>query len=304
MNDITVLILTYNEEKHIARCIESAQTYSKTIYIIDSFSTDRTLEIAKNFNVQIYQNKFINYSTQYKWALKNINIDTKWILRLDADEYLEDNLINALNIKLPNISNNIVGINFKRKHIFMNRWIRYGGRYPLILLRLWKKGHGTIEDRWHDEHIIIHNGKTVTFTNNFVDHNLEDVSFFVKKHNRYSRGEAIEVLSDKLNLRTKPKTFNAENSNLNSYIKRSIKEKIYNKLPFGWGSFFYFLYRYFILMGFLDGKVGFSYHFLQGFWYRFLVETKVLELEKKVAHLDNKNDILSELSKITNSQHF
>jgi glycosyltransferase involved in cell wall biosynthesis len=299
-SDITTIILTFNEEQHIARSIKSAAQISKKIYIVDSFSTDKTLDIAKSFNVDIVQNKFINYSKQYEWALNNLKLESSWIMRLDADEFLEDDLINEIKIKLPSISKNIVGINFKRKHIFMDKWIRFGGRYPLILLRLWRNGFGTIEDRWMDEHIIVRDGKTTTFKNNFVDHNLNDLAFFKKKHTNYAVREAIDVLIDKLNLINISKKLNKKSSSLNAFIKRFIKEKIYNKLPFGSGPLFYFIYRYFVLLGFLDGKAGFQYHYLQGYWYRTLVSKKVLELEKKISHLKNKEEVLLELSRLTN----
>ena len=298
--DLATIILTFNEEQHIARSIKSAKHISKNIYIVDSFSTDKTIEIAKSFNVNIVQNKFINYSKQYKWALDNLKIDSTWIMRLDADEYLEDDLINEIKKKLPSISKSVVGINFKRKHIFMNKWIRFGGRYPLILLRLWRNGFGMIEDRWMDEHIIVKGGETITFKNNFVDHNLNDLAFFKKKHSKYAIREAIDVLIDKLSLINVTNKLDRKSTSLNAYIKRFIKEKFYNKLPSHIGPIFYFIYRYFILLGFLDGRAGFHYHYLQGFWYRNLVSKKVLEFEKKISHLKIKGEILSELSRLTN----
>ena len=117
--DIATISLTFNEEQHIARSIQSAKHISKNIYIVDSFSTDKTIEIAKSFNVNIVQNKFINYSKQYKWALDNLKIDSTWIMRLDADEYLEDDLINEIKKNFPLISKVVLGLNLKKKHIFL-----------------------------------------------------------------------------------------------------------------------------------------------------------------------------------------
>ena len=296
---ITTIILTYNEEIHLKRCIISAKKYSKYIYIVDSFSKDKTVEIAKSLGAYVLQNKFINYSQQFSWALNNIDIKTDWTLRLDADEYLEDKLVDELNMRIGNLPKDIVGINFKRKLIFMNKWIRFGGRFPLVLLRLWRTGKGYIEDRWMDEHIIINEGKTITFKECFSDHNLNTLNFFTEKHNWYADREAIDVMADKLNIIDQKNNINFKNSSLKTNSTRIMKNFIYKKLPFSTGPLLYFFYRYFILLGFLDGKEGLIYHFLQGFWYRFLVDAKIIEFTKKIKDLETNEDKLKKLSSLT-----
>ena len=300
MNDITAIILTYNEEKHIERCIQSIKKYSDNIYIIDSYSTDNTIQLCKSLNVNILQNKFINQSKQFAWALDNIHFKTEWILRLDADEYFEDNLIIEIKNRLPKVTKDIVGINLKRKHIFMNKWIKFGGRYPLILLRLWRNGHGYIEDRWMDEHIMVEGGKTITFKNNFCDHNLNNLSFFTKKHDWYAGREVIDILLDNMKIKNDQKKLNTKNTSFNASLKRFLKENFYNRLPIGLGPLLYFTYRYIFLLGFLDGKVGLIYHFLQGFWYRFLIESKLIEYKKVIKDLENKEEIIKKLSELEN----
>ena len=298
MLDISVIILTYNEEKHIERCIKSIKKYSDNIYIIDSYSTDNTIAISKSFNSTILQNKFINQSKQFAWALDNIDFKTEWILRIDAAEYLEENLIIEIKNKLPNINKDIVGINLKRKHMFMDKWIKFGGRYPLILLRLWRNGHGYIEDRWMDEHIMVEGGKTITLKNSFCDHNLNNLSFFINKHDWYAGREVVDILSDKLKIKDEKKKLSTKNTSFNVSLKRFFKESFYNKLPIGLGPLLYFLYRYIFLLGFLDGKAGLIYHFLQGFWYRFLVESKLVEYKKVIKGLDNNDEIIKKLSEL------
>ena len=298
MLDIAVVILTYNEERHIERCIQSIKKYSDNIYIIDSYSTDNTIQICKSLNVNILQNKFINQSKQFTWALDNIDFKTEWILRIDADEYLEENLIIEIKNKLPNINKDIVGINLKRKHMFMDKWIKFGGRYPLILLRLWRNGHGYIEDRWMDEHIMVEGGKTITLKNSFCDHNLNNLSFFINKHDWYAGREVVDILSDKLKIKDEKKKLSTKNTSFNVSLKRFFKESFYNKLPIGLGPLLYFLYRYIFLLGFLDGKAGLIYHFLQGFWYRFLVESKLVEYKKVIKGLDNNDEIIKKLSEL------
>jgi len=299
-NKITTIILTHNEELHIKRCIELAKTYSNKIYIVDSYSDDKTVEIAKSIGANVLQNKFINYSQQFSWALRNINIKTEWTLRLDADEYLEKKLVDEIDQRIDKLPSNIVGINFKRKHIFMNKWIRFGGRFPLILLRLWRTGQGYIENRWMDEHIILNNGKTITFKECFCDHNLKNLKFFIKKHDWYADREAVDILAKKMNLFNQNNNLNLKNSSFKASSTRIIKNNIYNNLFFGIGPTLYFIYRYIILLGFLDGKEGLIYHFLQGFWYRFLIDAKVFEFYNEIKDLKSVQDKIKKLSEITN----
>jgi hypothetical protein len=173
----------------------------------------------------------------------------------------------------------VAGINFDRKHIFMGRWVRHGGRFPLRLLRLWRTGQGRIEDRWMDEHIVVWGGTTVTLKGGFADRNENDLSFFTAKHNSYATREAIDALNLKYELFHRPGRLNSDSASRQAHRKRWIKEKIYNRLPLWAGPLAYFFYRYFIQLGFLDGREGTIYHVLQGFWYRYLVACKIYEYE-------------------------
>ena len=294
-NKISVIILTHNEEIHIERAIKNIKKISNKIFVVDSFSNDKTITIAKKNGAKIYKNKFINHSKQFKWALKNLPIKSKWVMRLDADEYLENNLIKEIKQKLPNLSNDITGINLKRKHIFMDKWIKYGGRYPLTLLRIWKNNCGDIEDRWMDEHMFLKKGRSVTFKYDFADHNLKNLSFLIDKHNKYATREAIDILIKKLKISTKKTILSTKNSTLEISYKRFVKEAIFNKIFFGLKSLLYFTYRYFFLLGFIDGKRGLIYHFIQGFYYRFLVEAKLLEIEILIKGINSKKKMMSKI---------
>jgi len=302
MADLAVIILTYNEEVHLARAIAHVRSIAKEIFVIDSFSTDATIDIARSHDATVLQNKFVNNSKQFQWALDNAPITAEWIMRLDADEVVESDLQEEINAKLPVLPKDATGINLKRKHIFLGRWIRHGGRYPLLLLRIWRRGQGIIEDRWMDEHIIVRSGRTVTFSGGFADHNLNDLTFFTDKHNKYATREAIDVLNQKYNLFYYSDAITTAATSLQASTKRYVKEKFYNRIPFQMSAFLYFLYRYLIQFGFLDGTEGLVYHVLQGFWYRFLVGAKVLELERAIAHLKDPIEIKAELSRKTNLQ--
>jgi len=276
--DITIIILTYNEEIHIRRCIENIRLIAKDIFIVDSFSTDNTVSIAKELGAEIFQNKWEqNYAKQFNWALDNLPIQTNWVLRLDADEYLSDELLKEIADKLPTVDDDVSGIVFKRRHIFLGKWMKRG-IYPIKLLRLFRYGKGECEQRWMDEHIQISEGRTVEFEFDFMDDNLNHLGWWTAKHNGYSIREAIDLLDVELGLLS---TGEMEQAVMGEQASAKRKKKLkYAKTPLFWRSFAYFLYRYFLKFGFLDGKEGFLWHFLQGWWYRTLVDAKIYEIKK------------------------
>jgi glycosyltransferase involved in cell wall biosynthesis len=297
--DLCVIVLTYNEEKHIERALQSVAGVAREIFVIDSGSTDRTVEIATLHGAKVLQHAFVNQARQFQWALETAPITATWILRLDADEIIEPDLRVEISTKLPVCPADIVGINLKRKHIFMDRWVRHGGRYPLVMLRIWRRGHGRIEDRWMDEHMLVWGGRTTTFEGGFSDHNLNDLSFFTDKHNKYATREAIEILNQRIGMFARDGGLTTESASLQASIKRWIKERIYNRIPFTISAGAYFVWRYIFQLGFLDGRSGLVYHALQGFWYRFLVGSKVMELERAISNLSDKQAIAAELSRLT-----
>jgi len=277
MLDISVIILTYNEEIHIRRCLENVKTFAKEIFVVDSFSKDKTVSIAEQMGARIYQNKWENnYAKQFNWALDNVPISTKWVLRLDADEYLYPDLIQELIEKTPALPVHITGVVFKRRHIFLNKWMKRG-TYPVKLLRLFQYKKGVCEQRWMDEHILLQEGESSEFEHDFADHNLNIISWWTEKHNGYSIREAIDLLDIELGLLSTESTYT--NIGTQAADKR-LKKLRYARQPLFWRSFAYFIYRYFFKLGFLEGKEGFLWHFLQGWWYRTLVDAKIYEIKK------------------------
>jgi glycosyltransferase involved in cell wall biosynthesis len=281
MTDLTVVILTFNEEIHIRRVIENAWTVASDVLIVDSFSTDRTIELAKQLNARVLQNKFIHQAQQFQWAMENAGITTTWLLRMDADEYLTPELIEEINTRTLSLPTDISGIIFKRRVHFMGRWMKHGGYYPVKLLRMWKTGHARIEQRWMDEHTYLTQGKAIEFQYDLVDDNLNNLAWWTEKHNTYSTREAIEILSTILANRDM-KTYHEIDafSENQAARKRWYKQNVYLRLPLFVRCFFYYQYRYWLKLGFLDGKQGFIFHFLQAFWYRFLVDAKLYQMQR------------------------
>jgi glycosyltransferase involved in cell wall biosynthesis len=282
MARLAVLILTFNEARHIGRALASVAPIASEVFVIDSGSTDATVAIARAAGATVFFNPWTSHARQFQWGLDHAPITADWILRLDADEVIEPDLAAEITERLDRLPPSVTGVNLRRKHIFMGRWIRHGGRYPLTLLRLWRTGKGRIEQRWMDEHAQLTEGVAVTFKGGFRDHNFGDLSAFTAKHNRYATLEAVDVLSQRYGLSGHDATAAKSGSRLASG-KRWLKETLYNRLPIGVGPLGYFLYRYVVQLGFLDGRAGLIYHGLQGFWYRFLVAAKVAEFQAALA---------------------
>ena len=293
---IAVILLTYNEAIHLPRALASLADFATQVFVVDSYSTDNTVELAARAGAHVVQRPFKNQSDQFGWALENLPIQSDWVMRLDADEIIEPALAEEIRRRLNLLPADVTGINLKRKTIFQGKFIRFGGRYPLLLLRIWRTGKARIEERWMDEHIYLTGGRSITFQSSFADHNLYDLTAFTEKHNRYASREAVAVLSERLGL--------LENrsvvlSNSRTRTKRFFKEKFYDRIPFEISACAYFLYRYIVRLGFLDGQRGLVYHFLQGFWYRFLVGAKLKELELAVRTLTTREEKLAAIERLT-----
>jgi len=292
---ISAIILTYNEEENIEKCLESLYGWVEDIFIVDSYSTDKTLEISKKYTDRIYQHAFENQARQFNWGMENMPIETDWILRLDADEIVTPELKNELLHSLPNLPSDISGLRVKRKIIFMGKWIKHGGCYPLWHLRIWRTGRGFVEDTWMDEHAKINQGRAIFLKNDISDENKKNLDWWIGKHNRYATREAIDLLNRKYKFLPADE-INAKISGSQEQRKRWVKKNIYSSMPIFFRAFLYFVFRYFLLFGFLDGKRGLMWHFLQGCWYRFLVDAKVYEIEK-IAKEKNKSvkEVINEL---------
>jgi len=251
---ITAIILTFNEEIHLARCIESLLPLTKDIVVVDSLSTDSTIDIASQYGARVLERAWENnHSIQFNWALSQlVAAKVEWILRIDADEILSPELASEIQKKLPKLDDSVLGIHFFRKICFQGKLIQHGGVGRNKVSRLFRYGYGKSEARWMDEHIKI-DGKCIDLSGYIVDDNLNSVSWWVDKHNNYASREVVDLLNLKYQFSNLD---SLSKSGTKSAIskKRWIKERLYAKLPLGLRSLIYFLYRYILLAGFLDGS--------------------------------------------------
>lgn len=282
MNLLTVIILTFDEEDNIEKCIRSILPVTNNIYIVDSFSTDKTVDICKSLGARVLQNKWTLYAEQFNWGLDNFDIKTTWTMRMDADEELTPELQEMLPKVLANAAKDISGYYFRRRVYFMGRWIKHGGYYPTWLLRVFRTGVGRCEARFMDEHIIVNSGKTKYIKTDIIDKNNKDLTFWTDKHNHYATREVNDILNKSINSNSDEDQVTENIRGKQDEIRRWAKKNLYLRLPLFFRPFLYFIYRYFFRLGFLDGKEGLIFHFLQGFWYRFLVDAKYYEHKKNL----------------------
>lgn len=279
MLDLSVIILTYNEEIHIRRCLENVIPIAKEVFVVDCFSTDKTVEIARGYGqVKVIQHQWPgNQAEQFNWALDNLPIQTEWILRLDADEYLLPALIEELQEKLPYMADSVSALSLSRARAFCGKVLHHGIVNNVKIIRIFRKGKARYEKRLMDEHLSILSGDTIEMQNQFVDDNRMPIGVFINKHNGYASREAALLLDAEFHLTNTsdlPQDYGEE------VIKKRAQKARYARMPLFWRAFAYFVYRYIFKLGFLDGKEGFLWDFLQGWWYRTLVDAKVFEVKR------------------------
>lgn len=273
---LTVIVLTKNEERHIARCLASVAPFAAQVLVVDSGSTDRTVEIARAEGAIVLENPWINYATQMNWGIDRVSECTEWILRLDADEVVTPDLATEIATQLPGLGTDVDGVYVSRRMTFLGRPMHRGGIFPVRVLRLFRAGRGRCENRWMDEHILVA-GATADFAGEIVDDNRNSLTWWTEKHNAYASREVVDLLN--LEFGFMPHETVADlRGGQQAGIKRWLKENVYARLPGGFRAFAYFIYRYVIRFGFLDGKEGTAFHVLQGFWYRYLVDMKLYEV--------------------------
>jgi glycosyltransferase involved in cell wall biosynthesis len=296
--NLTAIILAHNESKHLARCIRSFEGLAVEIVVVDCFSSDDTAEIARSLQARVYQHAWVNYAVQFQWALDHCEITTPWVIRIDADEYVDDDLARELGELLPSTPDEVTGYYVRRKYLFLGKWIRHGAMYPVRHLRVWRTGAGRIEQRWMDEHIVLTAGVAEELAGNIVDDNQNSVSWWIAKHNGYATREMIDMLNLKYRFMPLDDQLCGQPDS-QARRQRRLKQTVYSRLPLFVRPVLYFVYRYVVRLGFLDGRKGFAFHFMQGLWYRILVDLKCLEAEKWMRDCQSAEEMRTVLAKHT-----
>lgn len=278
MASLCALILTFNESKHLRRCIESLQSIADEIVVVDSFSADDTVEIARSMGALVHQHAFVNHAAQLNWALETVPIQSAWTLRIDADEYLTPALSQELGQALDNAPLKVSGWICRRGVTFLRQPLRFGGFSGHWVLRCWRTGLARCESRWMDEHMLLQQGQAKRLRQKLIDDNLNDIDWWMRKHLGYAAREAVDLLNlrHRFLVKVDPPLRSA---GLPAATKRWLKERFYSRMPLGIRPVLYYLYRMLFQLGILDGPKGWAFHFLQGLWYRSLVDIRVWEVE-------------------------
>lgn len=280
-----VILLTFNSEDTLPATLGKARLVSDEIFVVDSYSKDATVELARSFGAIVVQHPFEHYGAQRNWAIDNLPISRSWQLHLDADEVMDERLVAAVQA-LPEEPAH-TGYFLPRYLRFLGRVLRHGGMSPTWHLRLFRTGAGRCEDRKYDQHFILKSGTTGKLSGAFVDDIRMPLSEWTARHNRWSDGEIAELEAGQSAGRLEP-----DPRGNPAQRKRYLRQQ-YNRMPLFIRPLLLFIYRFFFRLGFLDGTEGFIFWVLQTFWFRFLIDAKIWEMR----HLDR----ISATAKLSNT---
>jgi len=278
---LAAVILTFNEERNLDECLGSLAGWVSELHVVDSGSTDQTLAIAARHGARVTPHPFETHAKQWQWALLALPLEADWVLALDADQHVTPELAAEIGRLVTSNDPAIAGGYVKRRQVFRGRWIRHGGYYPKYLLKLFRRSAVWMDEGDLVDHHFHVRGNTVLLDHDIVEDNRNEASIeaWTAKHNRYAVLQAKEQLARAAAGRngTRAAPFGTPDERV-LWLKQ-----VWNGLPLYWRPALYFVYRYVLRLGFLDGREGFVFHVLQAYWYRLLVDINVDELRRKAS---------------------
>ena len=276
---ITIIVLAFNEEANLPDLFTSLKDIKVNLFAVDSYSTDRTVELLEQNNFTVLQHPFKNYGVQRNWAQSNNPFKSPWVLHLDAGERLTSEFVEWLNNSFDP-SKPVDGYIFSRRTMIFGNEVKHGGQYPQYHLRLFNPEKGRCEEKFYDQHFYV-DGTTEVIKKHvdIIDTVMENWQTFTIGHARWAVFEAIEQIA-----KSGTDAGNVKASLFGSPIEqmRWWKTRVFQKTPPFLRALLFFIYRYFFRLGILDGMTGLAWHFLQGFWFRFLIDAVVLEFKTKM----------------------
>jgi len=273
---VAVIVLTRDEEANLPACLASLEELNCALFVVDSGSGDRTVQIARSAGAHVVTHPFENYSAQRNWAQQHLPIRSDWVLHLDADERLSPELVAEINDVMRQPPADTDGFLLRKRTIFMGRWIKHGAHYPAYHLRLFRRQRGACEDRLYDQHFLVQ-GRVRALQHDYSDVLTSDLLTWTRRHARWADLEAQEIVAQRApGQRVQASLFGNPIQH-----RRWLREGLYARAPLFVRAILYWLYRYLIRRGYLDGTEGLIFHFLQGCWYRFLVDARLYEYRKR-----------------------
>jgi glycosyltransferase involved in cell wall biosynthesis len=276
---VATIVLTYNEEGNLPACLASLRGLDCELFVVDSGSTDRTVAIAAASGATVLRHPFDNYAAQRNWAQSHLPTQAEWVLHLDADERLTPQLVTEINQVLARPAIEADGFLLRKRTVFLGRWIKHGGHYPAFHLRLFRRRMGRCENRLYDQHFLV-SGRVDQLQHDYVDVLTSDLTTWSMRHSRWAELEAQEITradaSSAEAERVQPRLFGTPVER-----RRWLRDRMYGHAPLFGRAVLYWFYRYVLRLGFLDGTEGLIFHFLQGWWYRWLIDSKLYEARKR-----------------------
>lgn len=275
--DLAAVVLCHDEAPNIRRCLESVAGWCP-IYVVDSGSTDGTREICHEYTPHLFEHPYANHSSQWQWALDQLPIEASWVLALDADFTVTPELRSEIERRLPELPASVAGVYVRHRYIFGGGPIRFGGTKSRWL-RLVRRGRARADLSDLVDFRFVVDGEVERFRGAVVEDNRhdEDISVWTRKQDKFALRLAVE---EELR-RARLIAWQGRPGLLGNPDQRFMRLRdLWLRLPLFVRPALYFLYRYVLMLGFLDGRAGFLYAALQGFWLRLLVDWKILELRR------------------------
>jgi glycosyltransferase involved in cell wall biosynthesis len=269
--NVSVLILTLNEEINLPKCLASV-AWCDDIVVVDSFSTDKTVSIAEKFGARVVQRKLISWSEHQNWINQNISFKHKWVYYSDADEVVTDDLRHEI-MEIASGVSSYAAYRVRYKNFFLGKWLRFSGGYPIWVLRFFQPDAVRWERLVNPRPVV--NGDIGRLSSHFHHYSFnKGFDSWFEKHNKYSRDEAIESLRS---LRSGDWRF-FDLFSFDSARRRASLKELSFRLPAR--GIFRFIYLYFLKLGFLDGAPGLHWSVLMSY-YEYMIELKVMELMRR-----------------------
>lgn len=269
---VSVMIFTLNEEIHLPHCLNSLK-WCNDIIVVDSYSSDRTEEICRNNGVRFFQNKFEGFGTQRNWAIDNTNPKYDWILVLDADERVPDELAREIAEIARKNPQSVGAYRIRRRFYMWGRWLKYSSLYPTWVVRFIHKDRVRYISRGHAETQVV-KGEIRELKNDLIDENLKGIDEWFERQNRYAAKDAEYELEQE--------SKSARISDLLSndpLVKRAAMKRLAVRMP--GRPLWYFLYSYIIRKGFLDGRDGYEFCRMKAIYHQ-MICVKKYDLRRKV----------------------
>lgn len=269
---ITVLIMAQNEELNIRQVLDSVVGHCDQVIVTDAFSADRTRMFCKSYkSVELYVHQFEDWAAQRNWMLANCNIRNDTVFFLDADEYVDEAFLDELN-SFVSTGHMPASVSVNIRYVFLNKVLRFAYRHRPVQ-RIFKRQGLSFSGEGAREYAHM-SGDNITMKSRITHHDRKPIAAWITRHNNNADRESVEYL------RSKQKGHYAtKQSNLlfAARVRLTIRKLLWDRMPLFYRSMFFFIYRYFLRCGFLDGRAGAIYCFLYAHWYMALVDIKVIE---------------------------